>query len=278
MMRHVVGITATIATFTLCTFLPFLPGRYDNVAVTLSMMFRFVGIVGLLLVPVAAVWLAAEHWPRLAGKRYTFAIAALITASLIWIVISLLMFFESPTLGVAALLLWGYALSRMLPRLSVLRSAGAAASAVPWYLVVVPVAVALIQFVLAGPATEFSRNRAIRNSAPLIADIEQYRTANGRYPPSLVSVWKDYSPSMIGIREYQYEPHGDAYNVLFEQLSFRLGIREIVMYNPRDEQVMTSHAMDVLQLTPAQLALDRTRGHNALHDAGHPHWKYFWYD
>ena len=33
---------------------------------------------------------------------------------------------------------------------------------------------------------------------------------------------------------------------------------EIVMYNPLGEQVMTSHALDVLQLTPEQLALDRT--------------------
>ncbi|MFN2399892.1 MAG: hypothetical protein ABR543_14835 [Gemmatimonadaceae bacterium] len=71
---------------------------------------------------------------------------------------------------------------------------------------------------------------------------------------------------------------GDAYNLFFEQFTFRLGTREFVMYNPRDQQVMTSHKMDLLQLTPEELALDQTRGHNAVHDAPHPHWKYFWFD
>jgi hypothetical protein len=50
------------------------------------------------------------------------------------------------------------------------------------------------------------------------------------------------------------------------------------MYNPRDEQAMTSHALDVLQLTPEQLALDQTRGHNAVQNARQPHWKYFSFD
>ena len=34
----------------------------------------------------------------------------------------------------------------------------------------------------------------------------------------------------------------------------------------------------LLPLTPEELALDRTRGHYAVHDAPHPHWKYFWFD
>jgi hypothetical protein len=41
---------------------------------------------------------------------------------------------------------------------------------------------------------------------------------------------------------------------------------------------MTSHAMDLLELTPEQLALERTRGHYAVHDAPQPHWRYFWFD
>ena len=50
------------------------------------------------------------------------------------------------------------------------------------------------------------------------------------------------------------------------------------MYNPRDQQAMTSHKMDRLQLTPQELALEQRRGHYAVHDAPHPHWKYFWFD
>ena len=133
-----------------------------------------------------------------------------------------------------------------------------------------------LQLLAAAPATEFSRSRAIRNSAPLIAALERYHAAHGRYPLSLLALWQDYGPSMIGIREYRYEPSGDAYNLAFEQFSFRLGTREIVMYNPRDQHVMTSHALDLLQTTPEEL--ERRRGYYAVHDAPHPHWKYFWFD
>jgi hypothetical protein len=51
-----------------------------------------------------------------------------------------------------------------------------------------------------------------------------------------------------------------------------------VMYNPRDLQTMTSHKADRLQLTPQQQAIEQGRGHYAVHDARHPHWKYFWFD
>ena len=48
------------------------------------------------------------------------------------------------------------------------------------------------------------------------------------------------------------------------------------MYNLRDEHVMTSHDSDLLQRTPEQLEF--RRGYYAVHDARHPHLKYFWFD
>jgi hypothetical protein len=280
MMTHVLGIAAATAAVILCTLLPFLPGRYDSLAVPLSLMAQLFGKVGLLLVPVGALWLASAHWSRAAPRRQDIiAVAALIASSIVWGIVSLGAFMESVTLGLGALVLGAYALVRARRRFrSGTGPTPATGRAAPLYLVVVPVAVALVQRALAGPVTEFSRDRAIRNSAPLIADIERYRIANGRYPRSLVSVNRDYLPRVIGIKEYRYEPRGDAYNVLFEQLTLSLGTTEIVMYNPRDEQAMTSHALDVLQLTPEQLAVDQTRGHYAVRDARRPHWKYFWFD
>jgi hypothetical protein len=50
------------------------------------------------------------------------------------------------------------------------------------------------------------------------------------------------------------------------------------MYNPRGEQMMTSHALDVLRLSPGQLALDRTRGHYAVHAVPQANWKYYLFD
>lgn len=84
--------------------------------------------------------------------------------------------------------------------------------------------------------------------------------------------------AVIGIKEYQYEASGDAYNLVFEQVALNFGTREFVIYDPRDRQVMTTHKMDLLQLTAQGLALEQRRGHYAVHDAPHPHWKYFWFD
>lgn len=280
MLKHFLGITAATAGIILGTLLPFLPGRYDSLAVPLSGTCQIFGKVGLLLVPVGALWVASGYWSRLAGREYGIAIAALIASSVVWAIVSIGALVSSGVLlGLGAIALWIYVVSRILPRLRSLKSATPRpTSVVAFYLLIVPIAVALLQMAVVAPAIEFSRSRAIRNSARLIADIEQYRAANGRYPASLLSEWEDYLPGVIGIKEYQYEPSGDAYNLSFEQFALQFGTREFVMYNPLDQQVMTSHKRDLLQLTPQELALEQTRGHYAVHDSPHPHWKYFWFD
>jgi hypothetical protein len=276
---HILRITAVTACGVLCTFLPFLPGRYDNVAVPLSVMSQIFAKVGLLLVPVGAVWVASGYWSRGTGQ-YAIAVVALATSSVVWALLSLVALASSgPLLALGTLALWACVVSRILPGLRLLKTATPRPTSVAaFYLLIVPVAVALFQMAVADPAVEFSRSRAIRNSAGLIADIEQYRATHGRYPVSLLSVSEDYLPGVIGIKEYHYEPRGDAYNLFFEQLTFVLGTREFVMYNPRDQQVMTSHKMDLLQLTAEELALEQSRGHYAVHDAPHPHWRYFRFD
>jgi hypothetical protein len=92
----------------------------------------------------------------------------------------------------------------------------------------------------------------------------------------LAALWNDYPTGEVGIDRFRYEPFGDAYNVYFEQFAYELPTREIVVYNPRDEQEFTSHDSWILVLSPAELL--RARGHFAVHDAGPPHWKYFWFD
>jgi hypothetical protein len=243
-------------------------------------MSQIFGKVGLLLGPVGALWVASGYWRRLAAKQHGIGIAALVACSLVWVIVSLGALVSSGlSLAVFAAAIGIYAISRALPPLKSLKTGTQRPTrAMPLYLLIVPIAVMLLQAVVVPPAIEFSRGRAIQNSARLIADIEQYRTVHGRYPPLLLSVWEDYLPGIIGIKEYHYEPRGDAYNLFFEQFALHFGTREFVMYNPRDEHALTSHKMDLLQLTPQQLALEQTRGHYAVHDAPQPHWKYFWYD
>jgi hypothetical protein len=267
-IRHALGIVAAIAVIVLCTLRPFLPGRYDALAVPLSQMSVAFGIVGLLLVPFGAAWAASIHWSRFASKRALCARGAAIALAVVWGILSLVALASSGwSLAVLTLAAGAFALWMLRP----VRQRTAPAL----YMIVVPIAVAVLQLALVGRATDFSRNRAIQNSAPLLADIERFRANQGRYPPAIASLHKDYSPGVVGIERYEYTPAGDAFHLHFEQLTFRLGTQEIVMYNPRDEHAIVSHDSDALRRP--QLLSMRT-GFYAMNDAPQAHWKYFWFD
>jgi hypothetical protein len=279
MIKHAFGIVAVIALVLFCTFFPFLPGRYDPLAVPLSAMAQAGALLGLVVVPFGLLWILADRSERLGKWRRVFAGLALIATSLVWIGVFFAGLTQSGyTLGIVVLILWFVAYYVVYFWFRRKGSTTQSRSAIPFYLVIVPLVVVPVQFAFLERAVEFSRNRAIQNSAPLIGAIEDYRVANGRYPTSLHAVWPDFLTYVVGIERYHYEPHGEAYNLFFEQFSYRFGTQEYVMYNPRDEHVMTSHAMDLLELTPEQLVVERTRGHYARNDAPQPHWKYFWFD
>ena len=217
---------------------------------------------------------------RTKRRRRGFAVAALLAVSLAGVLVSLGAMLESISIGVAFALLLAVVVVRSWPRAGNLTADAVPRpfTFLPVYLIVLPIMAFALRVGLADPAAEFSRNRAIRNASALIADIERYHQVNGRYPVSTLSVHPDYNPGLIGIRDYRYEPNGTAYNIQFVQHSLRLGVKEVAMYNPRGEHGISSHAADVLQMTPEQLALDRTRGHNEVHDAGQVGWKYFLFD
>jgi hypothetical protein len=280
MALQLVRLIAIILLLLAASFLPFLPGGYDGLAVTLSVMAQIFGAAGLLLVPVGAFWLIYE---RRRGKlksvgTYYFAFAALVAASLVAIVVALGAFAHlGLSLGLLTMALWGYVVTRLAPGLKRLKTAARDSfHPAPLYLVFIPVVAALVQWTLIPRAVEFSRNHAIRQSATLINDIEQYHQANGRYPASLAALHPDYKPGVIGIEKYHYEPYGDAYNLYFEQFTYQLGAREIVMYNKLDEHHFPSHALDILRWTPEQLR--SRKAYFSLHDTASPHWKYFWFD
>ena len=257
------GIVAATVGALLATLYPHFPGSYDVLAVPISGIVRFLAWPSLLLVPAGALWLAT--------KRRGARIAALAVLSIILLVAAFLALMTSAILAVLVLALG------VLSHVRLHRSE--ATSITPAiYMVVVPPLVLALQWVLVPRAVEYSRDRAIRNSAAIIADIEGHRARNGEYPTSILSLWRDYSPDVIGIDRYRYERRGAAYNLVFENPALAFGTNEIVVYNPRDEQVFTSHALDLLQNSPEQLALEWTRGHYAVRQASQPHWKYFWFD
>ena len=90
------------------------------------------------------------------------------------------------------------------------------------------------------------------------------------------SLWPDYQPGIIRIERYRYEPSGATYNIYFEQPSTDPATREIVMYNPRGEQDSSSHAFDLLQLSPEQIR--QQRGYFASQALAQAKWRRFLFD
>lgn len=286
MVRHLALTMVASTLIVACMFYPFLPGGYDSLAVTLSAMAQLFGMAGLLLVPLGAIWLAYEFsiGAAKAGSRpgnrmgYWFGLASICASTIVAIVVSLGAAVDNHfSLGLGVIAVWAYVAFRLAARLKARRNAEVwTFNPAPLYLVVLPIVAAVFEFTLVGPAAEFSRNRAIDDSARIISDIERYRDAHGHYPQSLHSLWDDNRPSVIGIKRYHYEPNGNYYNLYFEHFAVALDMKEIVMYNKRDEQDFSSHNSDLLLLSPSEVAAQR--GHVAVHDASRPHWKYFLFD
>ena len=288
MTSHLVRMGGITLVIVLCMLYPFLPGKYDALAVPLSTIAQLFGAAGLLLVPIGVVWGVYEARKRgrnrnapKTARGYYFAMASLIAASILALALSLFISLGiGMAFGVLTLALWLYAVSRLIPRLQLLKRAEPESiNPAPLYLLFIPVAILLVQLTLAAPATELSRNHAIMKSAELINAIEKHHAEHGRYPSSLLAVWPDYYPSVVGIEQFHYAPKGNAYNLFFEQpklLFDNLGTREFVMYNKLDEHVMSSHAAWILISAPEELTA--RQGWYAVHDAPSRHWKYFWFD
>jgi hypothetical protein len=285
-IKHFAAIIGIIVLILLAILYPFCPGRYDPLAVPISTAVQVYCAVGLLLVPIAALWLVSDLvlWSRKRSAPrlgFTFAMVSLFIGTTAAIASSLaVMFGISLPLGIAGVVLWGFVVIRCVPGLQRMRTEmSSRIHPAPVSMLAILLGVLLVQFAFAIPMTESSRNRAIARSREFVDQIETYRNRYGRYPVSLAAMWKDYDPGVVGIEKYHYAPFGDAYNLFFEQpklLLDNIGTREWVVYNPMDDQRMYSHAAWFLLLTPEEL--ERSQGWYAVHDAQVPHWKSFWFD
>jgi hypothetical protein len=251
--------------------LPFLPGRHDPLVISLSAAATVAAFGSLLLVPIGVAWIMSSRGcvPARLGLVVATLVAvgaALTTAST-----------GSMTAAVFLLVAWVVWLVRLWRRLGAARAArGDVARAVPIALIAVPLAVMAARTALAEPVAAWSRDRAIANAAAIISDIERFRERTGAYPAALNSLWPDYHPGSIGIERYRYEPSGASYNLYFEHPSTNPAVREIVIYNPRGEQDFSSHAVDLLQLSPEDTR--RQRGYFRSYDLPQARWKRFLFD
>src|SRR5687768_280345 len=114
-------MAAVLAALAAAMVLPYLPGRYDGLAQTVSMTAQLLGVVGLLLVPVGSLWLVYEarmatlrtrDRPPAGGRRY-FAAATLAAGSVVAMGVALAAVGnERLSFGVLALAMWLYTLKR----------------------------------------------------------------------------------------------------------------------------------------------------------------------
>ncbi|MDR2497249.1 MAG: hypothetical protein LBD21_09010 [Tannerellaceae bacterium] len=252
---------------------PFLSGRFDRLALPISIMIQVFGIAGLSLVPVGVLWLAM---PKL---RFVFAITTVIVSSFVALVMALFAALSvGYSFGILTLLLWLFVVSLLIPQIKSLKErTGQRANWQAFYLICLPIFTLSIQLALAKHLREFSRNRAIENASTFISDIENYHAQQGHYPLSLQAQNKDYDPAVGGSEKYMYAPHKNAYNLSFEQPRFLLddfGAREWVVYNPLDENASYSHTHWRLNTNQPEIG----QGWYASESTGHKHWKYFLFD
>lgn len=251
--------------------LPFLPGRYDPLAISLSAFATAVAFGTLLLVPIGAVWLISRRGS--VSAKVALAVATLVVAGAAVATAAS----GSMAAGAVILATWLIWLVHLWRRVAAERSSGRdLPRAVPIGLLLVPLAATVARMAFVQSAADWSRDRAIVNAAEMIADIERFQERHGAYPVAISSIWPDYQPGIIGIERYRYEPSGAAYNLYFEHPSTNLAVREIVMFNPRDEQDMSSHAFDLLRLTPEEIR--RQRGYFTSQQLAQAGWKRFLFD
>ena len=275
-MLHVLCAALVGVTVVALTFLPFAPGDYDPLAGPVSMMALVLGRVALVLVPVGGLWLWTPARSSSARPRWLIWLT-LVTCTILVLLMALAAFATaSLLLSAIAAAAGGVGVARLARRLRSRPDAARTRLPAAAWLVAMPIAVLTAQVWLAPRVTAWARDRAIAHAAPLIAAIEQYHARHGEYPMSLLAVWGDYKPSIRGIARHLYEPAGRTYNVVFEQPSLVLGTQEFVVFNPQDQQTMTSHAQVGLEFEGP--ALEARRGYYAAHTLPQPHWKVFLFD
>lgn len=262
-----------LALLTFGLLYPFVPGKYDALAMPLFTLIQSIGLFGMLFVVLGFIWLSTSQTKR----SYTnlFYYLGIFQA----IILVLIAYFTSGV--VLSILVAAVSLFLLIKIRNNLRKTidSNTSSPAPLYLIFIPSYILLFSLVCAKPLTSWSRQRSIVNATSFIADIEQFKITNGFYPRALQAMYDDYFPQTIGVEKYNYFPHNDAYNISFEQPRFFLdviGTREWLVYNPKDEHRVFSYTSWQLLLSPHESS--RQQGWYASERNVLPHWTSFYFD
>ena len=277
-MVPLVRACAIVIAVIAATFLPFVPGGHDPLAVPLSAMAWALGRVGLVLVPVGGLWLWVSTGQGPGPAPPVWLVRVTFGACVLLAMVTVVVAFASSGSQVLAAVTAAFAgllTIRAGRRIRATRAGVSMPRMAAAILLVAPIVVLTVQTMLADAVTAHARNRVIANAAPLIAEIERYRARRGAYPESLFAIHDDFKTSIVGVERYHYERNGETYNVIFAEPSLAgFGTRRFVVYNPRDTQRVTVHEQDRLLLDDAGLDADNA-GHTVVQALPQPHWKVF---
>lgn len=281
MKAHAVLIVPVVVALLGATAFPFLPGRYDELAVPISTAARVIGVGSLLLVPIGIAWLLYEvigtsGGPRPMRTRFAGAAVGAMSILMVLAFVGAAATFAM-SLGVGALAAWALFLWRRTGSMLAWARGGDGSYVRPALaLTAVPIVTAGAIIGMAEPLQRWSRNLTMDAMQRLIDDIEKYREVRGVYPQALFAEWMDYRAEIIGVRGYQYERVDGAYSIAIEIPAFDPAARVFLMYNPNDAFRMASHDEWPLTWTDNQLA--RHRGYSISREVGRQHWRVLYFD
>ncbi len=263
---HWLQLIALNVVLVICILLPFFPGRYDSLSLPLSVSAQLIGYIGLLLVPIGILWLIQEM-KKLSGSAtplnnwsngYNYAISASIVCTLISLVfMSVLAVSVGFSAGVIAFIIAAFLLNRQFNAIKDLKSQ-TGFNLAPLYFIIIPLIALFVSTRLIVPASNHSRNSAIKQAEKVILALEKYHNETGNYPTSIGHLYDLPTPEVVGVKEFIYELNGNAYNLAFVQHQHLGATREVVIYNRNDDH--------------------QVKGHFASFNADTPHWKYYWLD
>lgn len=266
---------------------PFLPGEYDALSFPLSTSVQIFSGIGLLTCIPAALWFyhAIKHKKDVQNsavlKKHKLYIKIYIWTSCfaLSIVALFTMLGLSRLLGIFLFISLVFFIWFVLKKISHSNTSVFPSFYIPLRLTMLPVLLLVFQFLVDKPLTNKSRTKAINSSRELIDEIDRYKLKYGKYPLTLNAISKDYKTGVTGIEKYYYTYDDTTYNIYFEQPRFffdQFGTREFVVYNPKDNHLMLSHASWHMLLEPGQFR--QRQGWYTSFDTGIPHWRYFWFD
>jgi hypothetical protein len=277
-MRLALSALALTTVLVAAVLWPCLPGSYDPLALTLSMMARIVSWSLLIFVPIGLVWWCRDTFLRRpAGARLLGAMIVGAAAAVGAVVVLTAAVFAGVSLALLSAVLIGLLIRSRSAKWMRAAAGVESGTAAGLYLVVVPGLILALHLSLFARAVEANRARLMASAQPLIAQLEEYRRERGEFPESLLSVTTDYRPRSVSVPRFWYERAGDAYNLVFEQPPAALDMREFVVYNPAGRAVLSSHDSDLLLFQGQQLEV--RRGFPSSADVpGHPGWRVFRFD